>query len=77
MSAPDTVLVSRDPYAPIVIEHDGRMLYRIHIESGHASFHRDFPVDPDAVRVLRDDAERWLASGATSLEEVLRVTGGA
>lgn len=29
------------------------------------------------MRTLRDDAERWLASGATSLEEVLRVTGGA
>ncbi|MDR8031118.1 hypothetical protein KPA93_09625 [Burkholderia cenocepacia] len=59
MSAPYTVLVSRDPYAPIVIEQDGRLLYRIHIESGHASFDRDFPVEPDAVRVLRDDAERY------------------
>jgi general secretion pathway protein E len=29
------------------------------------------------MRTLRDDAERWLAAGATSLEEVLRVTGGA
>ncbi|TCW78071.1 type II secretion system protein GspE, partial [Burkholderia sp. SRS-46] len=28
------------------------------------------------MRTLRDDAERWLAAGATSLEEVLRVTGG-
>jgi general secretion pathway protein E len=26
---------------------------------------------------LREDAERWLASGLTSLEEVIRVTGGA
>jgi general secretion pathway protein E len=26
------------------------------------------------MRTLRDDAERWLAAGATSLEEVLRVT---
>ena len=31
----------------------------------------------EGMRTLRDDAERWLASGATSLEEVLRVTGGA
>ncbi|WP_175870212.1 hypothetical protein [Burkholderia sp. BCC0397] len=59
MTAPDTVLASRDPYAPIVIEQDGRLLYRIDIESGHASFYRDFPVEPDAVRVLRDDAERY------------------
>ncbi|GAB2916110.1 type II secretion system ATPase GspE [Paraburkholderia jirisanensis] len=28
------------------------------------------------MRTLRDDANRWLASGYTSLEEVLRVTGG-
>ncbi len=28
------------------------------------------------MRTLREDANRWLASGATSLEEVLRVTGG-
>ncbi|RXV69534.1 hypothetical protein D1006_31335 [Burkholderia stabilis] len=59
MTAPDTTLVSRDPYAPVVIERDGRLLYRIDIESGHASFHREFPVDRDAVRVLRDDAERY------------------
>ena len=59
MTVPDTVLVSRDPHAPIVIEQDGRLLYRIHIESGHASFYRDFPVEPDAVHVLRDDAERY------------------
>lgn len=58
-TVPDTVLVSRDPYAPIVIERAGRLLYRIFIESGHASFCRDFPVEPDAVRVLRDDAERY------------------
>jgi hypothetical protein len=57
-TVPDAVLVRRDPYAPIVIERDGRLPYRITIESGDASFHRDFPVDPDAVRVLRDDAER-------------------
>nr|WP_239149922.1 type II secretion system ATPase GspE [Burkholderia pseudomallei] len=31
----------------------------------------------NGMRTLRDDAERWLAAGATSLEEVLRVTGGA
>ncbi|WP_176045785.1 hypothetical protein [Burkholderia sp. BCC1644] len=59
MTVADTVLVSRDPHAPVVIERDGRLLYRIYIESGHASFYRDFPVDPDAVRVLRDDAERY------------------
>ncbi|MBN3843785.1 hypothetical protein [Burkholderia sp. Ac-20349] len=59
MTAPDTLLVSRDPLAPIVIERDGGLLYRINIESGHASFYRDFPVDPDAVRVLSDDAERF------------------
>ncbi|VWB91966.1 hypothetical protein BLA13014_04276 [Burkholderia aenigmatica] len=59
MTAPDTILVSRDPHAPIVIERDGGLLYRIYIESGHASFYRDFPVDPDAVRVLSDDAERF------------------
>ncbi|KAF1050745.1 MAG: putative type II secretion system protein HxcR [Burkholderia gladioli] len=29
------------------------------------------------MRTLRDDAERWLEQGNTSLEEVLRVTGGA
>ncbi|WP_260434984.1 hypothetical protein [Burkholderia sp. Bp8992] len=58
MTVPDTVLVSRDPYAPAVIERDGRLPYRIAIVSGHASFHREFPVDPDAVHVLRDDAER-------------------
>jgi general secretion pathway protein E len=28
------------------------------------------------MRTLRVDAERWLASGLTSLEEVIRVTGG-
>ncbi|SDV48491.1 type II secretion system ATPase GspE [Chitinasiproducens palmae] len=28
------------------------------------------------MRTLREDADRWLASGATSREEVLRVTGG-
>ncbi|MDN7429312.1 hypothetical protein [Burkholderia sp. AU45388] len=59
MTAPDTVLVSRDPYAPIVIEQDGCLLYRIYIESGHASFYRDFPVDLEVVRVLRDAAERY------------------
>ncbi|MEN8518146.1 ATPase, T2SS/T4P/T4SS family, partial [Burkholderia sp. RS02] len=31
----------------------------------------------EGMRTLRDDAERWLTAGATSLEEVLRVTGGA
>jgi hypothetical protein len=59
MTPPDTLRLSRDPYAPIVIERDGRLLYRIDIESGHASFHRDFPVDSDALRVLSDDAERY------------------
>ncbi|MGF6980381.1 type II secretory ATPase GspE/PulE/Tfp pilus assembly ATPase PilB-like protein [Paraburkholderia sp. JPY465] len=29
------------------------------------------------MRTLREDSERWLASGLTSLEEVIRVTGGA
>jgi general secretion pathway protein E len=29
------------------------------------------------MRTLREDADRWLASGLTSLEEVIRVTGGA
>lgn len=29
------------------------------------------------MRTLREDGERWLASGLTSLEEVIRVTGGA
>ena len=28
------------------------------------------------MRTLREDANRWLGSGRTSLEEVLRVTGG-
>ncbi|MEX3547895.1 MAG: type II secretion system ATPase GspE [Burkholderia sp.] len=31
----------------------------------------------NGMRTLREDAERWLAQGNTSLEEVLRVTGGA
>jgi general secretion pathway protein E len=30
----------------------------------------------NGMRTLREDAQRWLASGVTSLEEVLRVTGG-
>ncbi|MDS0859773.1 hypothetical protein NUV25_18870 [Burkholderia pseudomultivorans] len=30
----------------------------------------------DGCITLRDDAERWIAAGATSLEEVVRVTGG-
>ncbi|MGS0891531.1 hypothetical protein ACVBGC_03070 [Burkholderia stagnalis] len=55
----DIVRVSRDPYAPIVIERDGQLLYRIDIESGHASFFREFPIESDAVRVLRDDVERY------------------
>jgi len=29
------------------------------------------------MRTLREDGERWLASGVTSLEELIRVTGGA
>ncbi|WP_296655180.1 type II secretion system ATPase GspE [Paraburkholderia sp.] len=29
------------------------------------------------MRTLRDDGERWIDAGTTSLEEVLRVTGGA
>jgi general secretion pathway protein E len=29
------------------------------------------------MRTLREDGERWLASGMTSLEELIRVTGGA
>ncbi|MFC0695154.1 ATPase, T2SS/T4P/T4SS family, partial [Paraburkholderia humisilvae] len=29
------------------------------------------------MRTLREDGNRWLASGLTSLEEVIRVTGGA
>jgi general secretion pathway protein E len=29
------------------------------------------------MRTLREDADRWLDSGLTSLEEVIRVTGGA
>jgi general secretion pathway protein E len=29
------------------------------------------------MRTLREDSERWLDSGLTSLEEVIRVTGGA
>jgi len=29
------------------------------------------------MRTLREDGERWLDAGRTSLEEVLRVTGGA
>ena len=28
------------------------------------------------MRTLREDGDRWLASGLTSLEEVIRVTGG-
>ena len=28
------------------------------------------------MRTLREDGDRWLAAGVTSLEEVLRVTGG-
>jgi general secretion pathway protein E len=28
------------------------------------------------MRTLREDAERWLSAGVTSLEEVIRVTGG-
>ena len=28
------------------------------------------------MRTLREDANRWLKAGLTSLEEVLRVTGG-
>jgi general secretion pathway protein E len=28
------------------------------------------------MRTLREDGDRWLASGMTSLEEVIRVTGG-
>jgi general secretion pathway protein E len=28
------------------------------------------------MRTLREDSERWLANGTTSLEEVIRVTGG-
>jgi general secretion pathway protein E len=28
------------------------------------------------MRTLREDGERWLNAGTTSLEEVLRVTGG-
>jgi general secretion pathway protein E len=28
------------------------------------------------MRTLREDGNRWLESGVTSLEEVLRVTGG-
>jgi general secretion pathway protein E len=31
----------------------------------------------NGMRTLREDGERWLASGLTSLEEVMRVTGGA
>jgi general secretion pathway protein E len=30
----------------------------------------------NGMRSLREDADRWLATGATSLEEVMRVTGG-
>jgi len=30
----------------------------------------------NGMRTLHDDAERWLSAGLTSLEEVLRVTGG-
>ncbi|AJK50053.1 general secretion pathway protein E [Burkholderia plantarii] len=30
----------------------------------------------NGMRTLRDDAERWLAAGNTSPEEVMRVTGG-
>ncbi|KAG0189150.1 hypothetical protein DFQ28_003771 [Apophysomyces sp. BC1034] len=30
----------------------------------------------NGMRTLREDAQRWLDSGMTSLEEVLRVTGG-
>jgi general secretion pathway protein E len=29
------------------------------------------------MRTLREDGERWIASGVTSLEELIRVTGGA
>jgi general secretion pathway protein E len=28
------------------------------------------------MRTLREDGNRWLEAGVTSLEEVLRVTGG-
>jgi general secretion pathway protein E len=28
------------------------------------------------MRTLREDGNRWLETGVTSLEEVLRVTGG-
>jgi len=28
------------------------------------------------MRILREDGDRWLATGLTSLEEVIRVTGG-
>jgi general secretion pathway protein E len=30
----------------------------------------------NGMRTLREDANRWLNAGVTSLEEVLRVTGG-
>jgi general secretion pathway protein E len=29
------------------------------------------------MRTLREDGERWIASGMTSPEELIRVTGGA
>jgi general secretion pathway protein E len=29
------------------------------------------------MRTLREDGERWIASGVTSLEELIRVSGGA
>lgn len=53
-------------------------------ETIHALIHRNAPdteifaaARAQGMRTLREDGERWLETGATSPEEVLRVTGGA
>lgn len=55
----ETIILSRKPFAPLVIRRGGLLIYRLPDESGFASSAYEFPISQEHYRVLRDDEERY------------------
>ncbi|MCP1308531.1 hypothetical protein [Paenibacillus tyrfis] len=55
----ERTLLQRKPYAPIVVERDGILIYYLPVESGFVSYHFEFQISEDHFHVLRDDEERY------------------
>ena len=80
----ENIILRRKPYAPLVIERDGALIYYLFVESGFASFFVEFPLSHEHYQVLSEDEERYyflfsalhhpfqLAQTRLSAEEVTR-----